>query len=150
MEGGAIIGTTALVYSIDSYISANIQEQYRVAGVQPAGAGRPPQGSPRALASAGRRRGQRSPTSVAVSVDRMGTVSVEPVMALPVLGMQKPPRQVGKQFKDRLLAASEGKVKKPAVKTRPTWLWRDRLGANPAVCCGDTGCQARCLQLCRP
>ncbi len=51
---------------IDSYIAAYIQVQYRVTGVDPTGltvargVGRCPQGSPRALASAGRRRGKRS------------------------------------------------------------------------------------------
>ncbi len=51
---------------IDSYIAAYIQVQYRVTEVHPTGltvargVGRYPQGSLRALASAGRRRGQRS------------------------------------------------------------------------------------------
>jgi hypothetical protein len=80
---------------------------------------------------------------VAVPVDGMGTASVAPVMAPPVLGVQKPPRQLGKRFRDRLVAAPEGKVKKPAgLKTRPAWLRQDRLGANLAVCSGDAGCQA--------
>ncbi len=34
--------------------------------------------------------------------------------ALPVPGMQKPPRRVGKRFRDRLVEAPEKKVKKPA------------------------------------
>ncbi len=71
---------------------------------------------------------------MAVLVDRMGTASVAPVMAPPVPGVQKPPRQVGR-FWDRLVAAPEEKVKKPVgLKTRPAWLQQDRLGANPAVC----------------
>jgi hypothetical protein len=32
-------------------------------------------------------------------------------MALPIPGMQKPPCRVGKQFRDRLMAALEKKVK---------------------------------------
>jgi hypothetical protein len=61
---------------------------------------------------------------VAVPVDGTGTVSVAPVMAPPVPGVQKPPRRVGKQFRDRLLVAPEKeKVKRPAgLRTRPTWL----------------------------
>jgi hypothetical protein len=60
------------------------------------------------------------------------------MMALLVPGVQKPSRRVGKQFRDRLVAAPEEKVKKPAgLKTRPTWLRQDRLGVNPAVCHGD-------------
>ncbi len=53
----------------DSYIAANIQVQCRVIGVHPTGltvtrgVGMCPQGSPGALASAGRRRGQRSKTA---------------------------------------------------------------------------------------
>ncbi len=98
--------------------------QYRVTGVHPTGltvargVGRCPQGSPPALASA---RGEevRDPTSMAVPVDRTGTASVAPVMAPPVPCMQKPPRQVGIRFQDRLVAAPEEKVKKPAgLKTR--------------------------------
>jgi hypothetical protein len=49
---------------------------------------------------------------VTVPVDGMGTVSVAPVMAPPVLGMQKP-RWVGKRFWDRLVAAPEENVKNP-------------------------------------
>ncbi len=48
-----------------------------------------------------------------VPVDGTGTASVAPVMALPVPGMQKPPRRIGKRFWDRLVVAPEGKVKKP-------------------------------------
>jgi hypothetical protein len=52
-------------------------------------------------------------------------------MVLPVPGMQKPSRRVGKRFRDRLVAAPERKVKKPAgLKTRTTWLRQDRLGAR--------------------
>jgi hypothetical protein len=40
-----------------------------------------------------------------------------------------------KRFRERLVAAPEVKVKKPAgLKTRPAWLRQDCLGANPAVC----------------
>ncbi len=36
-------------------------------------------------------------------------------------------------------------MKKPAgLKTRPAWLQQDRLGANPAVCRGEAGCQTWC------
>jgi hypothetical protein len=42
-------------------------------------------------------------------------------MAPPVPGVQKPPCRVGKRFRDRLVAAPEGKVKKPAgLKTKLT------------------------------
>ncbi len=75
----------------------------------------------------------------------MGTASVEAAKALPVpvLGMQKPPRRVGKQFQDHFVAAPEKKkVKKPAgLKMRPAWLWQDRLGMSPAVCRGEAGCR---------
>ncbi len=72
---------------------------------------------------------------MAVPVDGMGTASVAPVKAPPVPAVQKPPRRVGKRFRDHLAAAPEGKVEKPAgLKTKPAWLWQDRLGANPAVC----------------
>ncbi len=47
---------------------------------------------------------------MAVPVDRTGTALVAPVMAAPVLGVQKPPRWVGKRFRDRLEAGPEGKV----------------------------------------
>jgi hypothetical protein len=41
------------------------------------------------------------------------------------------------------VAASKENAKKPAgLKTRPPWLRQDRLGANPAVCHDDVGCQA--------
>jgi hypothetical protein len=57
---------------------------------------------------------------VAVPVDGMGTASVAPVMAPPVLGMQKPPRWVGKRFQDHLMEAPEERVKKPVgLKMRP-------------------------------
>jgi hypothetical protein len=86
----------------------------------------------------------RGPTSWAVPIDKMGTLSVEAVNAPPVPGMQKPPRRVGKRFRDCFVAALEkAKVKKPAgLKTRPAWLWQDCLGGSPAVCRGDAGCQA--------
>jgi hypothetical protein len=88
---------------------------------------------------------------VAVPFDGTGTASGDPVMAPPVPGMQKPPRRVGKQFRDRLKVAPEGKVKIPAgLKTKPAWLWHDRLGANPAVWRSDAGCQDRCPLPCRP
>jgi hypothetical protein len=51
---------------------------------------------------------------VAVPVDGTGTVAVAPVVEPPVPGVQKPPRWVGKQFRDHLVAAPEEKVKKPA------------------------------------
>ncbi len=82
-----------------------------------------------------------------VPFDGTGTASVEPMMALPVPGVQKPHRRVGQRFQDRLEAAP----KRPAgLKSRPVWLWQDRLGANPVVCCGEAGCQAQCPQPCRP
>jgi hypothetical protein len=88
---------------------------------------------------------------VVVPIDGTGTASVAPVMALPVPGVQKPPPWVGKRFRDRLVAAPEEKVKKPVGwKTRPTWLQQDRLGANPAVCRSDAGCQAWRLWPCKP
>ncbi len=37
---------------------------------------------------------------MAVPIDGTCTVSVAPVMASPVLGMQEPPHQVGKRFPD--------------------------------------------------
>jgi hypothetical protein len=87
---------------------------------------------------------------VAGPVDRMGTASVDPVMAPPVPGVQKLPRQVGKRFWG-LAAAPEGKVKIPVdLKTRPAWLRQDRLGANPVVCRGNAGCQAQRLLPYRP
>ncbi len=68
---------------------------------------------------------------MAVPVDGTGTAFVAPVKAPPVPGVQKPPRWVGKRFQDRLLAASEVKVKKLAgLKMRPAWLRQDRLGAS--------------------
>ncbi len=74
---------------------------------------------------------------MAVAIDGTGTIFVAPVIAPPVPGVQKPPHQVGKRFWDWLVAAPEGKVKKPAgIKTRPTWLRQGRLGASPAVCRG--------------
>ncbi len=64
-----------------------------------------------------------------VPVDGMGTTSVEAVKAPLVPGVQKPPCQVGKRFRDQLMAALEEKVKKPAdLKTRPAWLRQDYLG----------------------
>jgi hypothetical protein len=72
-------------------------------------------------------------------------------MAPPVPGMQKPSRRVGKRFWDRLVAVLEKKVKKPAgLKTRPTWLLQDCLGADLAVCRGNKGCQAWRPRLCKP
>ncbi len=88
---------------------------------------------------------------MAAPVDGTGTASVAPVMVPPVPGMQKPPRRVGKRFLDRLVAVLDEKVKKPAgLTTRPAWLRQDRLGANPAVCRGDAGCQAWRLRPCKP
>ncbi len=82
---------------------------------------------------------------MAVPVGGTGTASVAPVMAPPVLGMQKPPRRVGKRFRDRLVAAPEKeKVKRPAgLRMRPAWLRQDRLGVSPAVCRGDAGAARR-------
>jgi hypothetical protein len=84
-----------------------------------------------------------------VSVDGMGTASVEAVKALPVPGKQKPPCRVGKRLQDRFVAAPEKKkVKKPAgLKTRPAWLRQDCLGANLVVCRRVACCQAwRCCR----
>ncbi len=47
---------------------------------------------------------------MAVPVDGRGTASVEAVKVMPVPGVQKPPRLVGKRFWDCLIAASERKV----------------------------------------
>jgi hypothetical protein len=121
--------------------------QYRVLRVQPTGltVARGVRRCHRAPPELWRRPGGeevKGPTSVAVPIDGTGTASVAPMMAPPVPGVQKPPRWVGKRFRDRLVAVPEGKVKKPAgLKTRPAWLRQDRLGANPAVCHGNTGCQ---------
>ena len=52
----------------------------------------------------------RGPTSLAMPVDGTGTTSVAPVKAPPVPGVQKPPRQVGKRFWDRLVAVLEEHV----------------------------------------
>jgi hypothetical protein len=85
---------------------------------------------------------------VAVPIDETGTASVAPVMVLLVPGVQKPPHRVGKRFWDHLKAAPEGKVEIPAgLKTRPAWLRQDHLGANPVVCRGNAGCQARWTHL---
>ncbi len=79
---------------------------------------------------------------MAVPVGGTRTSSVAPVMALLVPGLQKPPRQVGKQFRNRLVAApGKEKVKRPGgLRTRPAWLRQDRLGASPADCRCDAGC----------
>jgi hypothetical protein len=61
---------------------------------------------------------------VAVPIDGTGTASVEAVKAQPVPGVQKSPQRVGKLFRDRLVAAPEKKVKKPAG------LKRDPLGCG--------------------
>jgi hypothetical protein len=123
VEASTTRGTTALVYN--SCIEAYLLVQYRVTGVHPTGltvtkgVGRCPQGSPQLWPRPGGEE-VRDPTSVAVPIDGTGTASVAPVMARPVPGMQKPPRQVGIRFQDRLVAAPEEKVKKPAgLKTRP-------------------------------
>ncbi len=82
----------------------------------------------------------RGLNSRVVPVDGTGTGSVEAVKALPVPGMQKPPRWVGKCFRERFVAAPG---KKPVgLQMRPAWLRQDRLGTNPAVGRGDVGCQA--------
>ncbi len=47
----------------------------------------------------------RGPTSWVVSVDGTDTASVEAVKAPPVPGVQKPPRRVGKRFRDHRVAA---------------------------------------------
>jgi hypothetical protein len=102
VEGGATRGTTALVY--DSDIAAYIQGLYRVARVHPTGltvnqgcrqvsTGLPPELWPRLDGEE-----VRGLTSLAVPVDGTGTASVEPVMALPVPGVQKPPHRIGKFF----------------------------------------------------
>ncbi len=89
---------------------------------------------------------------MAVPVDRTGTASVAPVMAPPVPGVQKPPPRVGKWFRDHLVAAPEKeKVKRPAgLRKRPAWLRQDCLGASPAVCRSDAGCQVWHPRPCRP
>jgi hypothetical protein len=46
---------------------------------------------------------------MAVPADVTGTFSAETVKVLPVPGVQKPPRRVGKQFRDRLETSLEGK-----------------------------------------
>ncbi len=76
-------------------------------------------------------------------IDEMGTAFVEAVKVPTVPGVQKPPRWVGKRFRDHLVAAPrKEKVKKPVgQKTRPAWLQQDRLGVSLAVCCGNAGCQ---------
>ncbi len=57
---------------------------------------------------------------MAVPVDGTGTASVEPVMAPPVQGMQKPHPRVGKWFRDCLKAVPKRKGKRPAgLKMRP-------------------------------
>ncbi len=72
---------------------------------------------------------------MAVPVDGTGTASVETVKMPPVLDVQKPPRRIGKRFRDHLRATPKEKAKKPVgLKMRPTWLQQDRLGASPAVC----------------
>jgi hypothetical protein len=63
---------------------------------------------------------------VAVPVDRMGSASP---------GRAKTSSLGRKWFRDRLVAAPEKKVKRPAgLKTRPAWLRQDRLCVNPGVC----------------
>jgi hypothetical protein len=63
----------------------------------------------------------------------MGTASVAPVVAPLVPGVQKPPRGVGKQFQDCLVAALMEKVKKQAdLKTRPAWLLAGLPGCEPS------------------
>ncbi len=87
---------------------------------------------------------------MAVPVDGTGTASVETVKTPPVPDVQKPPRRIGKQFREYLGAAPKEKAKKPVgLKMRPAWLQQDRLGASPAVCraawlgvCGRAGLEA--------
>ncbi len=64
-----------------------------------------------------------------VLVDGTGAASKEAMKALPVPGMQKPPRWVGKRFRNRhVVAPIKRKVKKPAgLKSRPAWLQLDGL-----------------------
>ncbi len=106
------------------------------------GVARSLQGSPRALALAERRRGQRSNLCGGAHWwDRYRVCGACDGAASP--GHAKPPRWVGKRFRDRLETALKRKVELPAgLKMRPAWLRQDRLGANPVVCCGDAGCQA--------
>jgi hypothetical protein len=56
----------------------------------------------------------RGPSSEAVTAGIADTTAdsaaVETLMALPVLGVQKPPRWVGKRFRDRFVAAPLLKV----------------------------------------
>ncbi len=88
---------------------------------------------------------------MAVPIDRTGTASVEAVKALPVPGVQKPTRWVGKQFRGCLVAAPEKKVEKPAgLQRRPSYWQRDRLGAFLAVGCGVADCQVWRLLPYRP
>ncbi len=89
---------------------------------------------------------------MAVPVDGTGTASVAPVMALPVAGVQKPPRWVGKRFRDCLVAVPEKKkVKRPVgLRTRPAWLQQDRLSGTLAVFYGEAGCQAWHPRPCKP
>jgi hypothetical protein len=88
---------------------------------------------------------------VAVPACVAGTTAVEAVKAPPIPGMQKPPRRVGKQFRDHVEAAPKMKVKIPAgLKTRAAWWRLDRLGACLAVGCGDADCQAGCTLPYRP
>jgi hypothetical protein len=79
-------------------------------------------------------------------------MSVEDVKAPLVLGVQTPPRRVGKRLWDCFVAAPEKKkVKKPVgLKTRPAWLRQDHLGVSPMVCRSVMGCQAWRPLLCRP
>jgi hypothetical protein len=82
MEASTKRGTTALVNFLINISLLYIL--YKGGGLNPTGqtvtrgVASSPQGSPRALASAGRRRGQ-SPTYRAVPVDGAGTASVEAV-----------------------------------------------------------------------
>jgi hypothetical protein len=121
---------------ISDYIAAYIQVLYRVTRVcrtgltVSRGIGSSPRGSPKLWP---RLEGEevRGPTSLAVPIEGTGIAYVEAVKAPPVLGVQKPPRRVGKRFWDRLVAAPGKKMKKPVgLKTRSAWLRGGRLGAD--------------------
>jgi hypothetical protein len=79
-----------------------------------------PQGSPALWPQLGEEE-VRGPTSWVVPDNGTGTTSVEDVKALPVPGVQKPPRQVGKRFWDCHMAVPrKEKAKKPlSLNTRP-------------------------------
>ncbi len=75
-----------------------------------------------------------------VPIDGMGTASVAPVMALPIPGMQKPPRLVGKWLRD-LGGGAGGEGEETSGSENNAWLRQNHLGVNPhAVRHGFRGC----------